>query len=278
MATLLLEPFESGIGRHALAEVALLGAIAGALGFWIVSYGLSYGAESLAHGALPGLVGAALLGAPLAGGALAAAVATALLIAVAARDERIGFETATAVVVTTMLGLGALLALAPETPQRLGELLFGNPLAAGTTEVLAALALALVGAVVLAALHRPLGVLVFDPVASASLGVRAGRLRLALALLLAAVVCVAAQGLGSLLALAAIVAPPLAVRRHVGSAAQALLAGGFVGAFGGVVGIYVSYRLDVAAGAAVALALCGFAAVGSVVPAGLGARASTEAE
>ena len=85
MATLLLEPFESGIGRHALAEVALLGAIAGALGFWIVSYGLSYGAESLAHGALPGLVGAALLGAPLAVtiGGLACAV-FAVLVAVGA--------------------------------------------------------------------------------------------------------------------------------------------------------------------------------------------------
>src|SRR3712207_7434137 len=48
--------------------------------------------------------------------------------------------------------------------------------------------------------------LVFDPVAARSLGLRAGALRVALALLVAAVVCVAAQGLGNLLALAAVVA------------------------------------------------------------------------
>ena len=55
IASFLLDPLEASIGRHALAEVVLLGALSGALGFWVVSYGLSYGTESLAHGLLPGL-------------------------------------------------------------------------------------------------------------------------------------------------------------------------------------------------------------------------------
>jgi ABC-type Mn2+/Zn2+ transport system permease subunit len=266
-ASLLLDPLSSGIGRHAIAEVAFVGALAGALGFWVVSYGLSYGAESLAHGLLPGLVAAALIGAPLVGGALAGAAATAVLIAAAARDERIGFETATAVAVTAMLGLGALLALAPDTPQRLGELLFGDPLSASDADVAVAAALAVAGAAALAALHRPLAALVFDPVAAGSLGVRSGRIRAALALLMAAVVCVAAQGLGNLLALAAVVAPPLTVARHARSASQAVVAGAAVGALGGIAGVYASYALDVAAGAAVALALCAAAAIGAALPA-----------
>jgi ABC-type Mn2+/Zn2+ transport system permease subunit len=262
----MLEPLQSGIGRHALADVILLGAIAGALGFWAVSYGLSYGAESLSHGLLPGLVAAALIGAPLVAGAAAGAVATALLIAVFARDERVGPEAATAVAVTAMLGLGALLALAPATPQRLGELLFGDPLSASGADIAVAAALAVAGGLALVALQRPLAALVFDPVASPSLGVARAPVRMALALLLAAVVCVAVQGLGSLLALAAIVAPPLAVRRHVSSAGQAVLGGAAVGAVAGVAGIYASFKLDLAAGAAVALALCAAAALGSLLP------------
>ena len=121
IANVLLDPLQSSIGRHALAEVMLLGALSGALGFWVVSYGLSYGAESLAHGLLPGLVAAALLGAPLIAGAFAGIALTAVLIALAARDRRVGPETATAVAVTGMLGLGVLLALAPATPQRLAS-------------------------------------------------------------------------------------------------------------------------------------------------------------
>jgi ABC-type Mn2+/Zn2+ transport system permease subunit len=266
-AVLLLDPLQSSIGRNALAEVILLGALSGALGFWVVSYGMSYGAESLAHGLLPGLVAAALIGAPLLAGAFAGTALTAVLIALAARDRRVGPETATAVAVTGMLGLGVLMALAPATPQRLAELLFGDPLAASTGDLVAALALALVGGGALIALQRPLTVVAFDPAGARSLGVRANATRLALAVLLAAAVCVAVQGLGNLLALAAIVAPPLAVRRHVTSARAALLAGAAVGALAGVVGIYASYELDVAAGAAVALALCAAAAIGALTPA-----------
>jgi ABC-type Mn2+/Zn2+ transport system permease subunit len=267
LATFLLEPFQSGIGRHALAEVALLGAVAGAIGFWVVSYGLSYGAESLAHGLLPGLVAASLIGAPLVGGAALGAVAAALLIALAARDERIGFEAATAVAVTSLLGLGALLALASDTPQRLGGLLFGEPLSATGGDIAAAAVFALLAAAALAALHRPLAALVFDPIGSSALGLRGTRVRVALAILLAAAVCIAAQGLGNLLALAAVVAPPLAVRRHVRSPSGAVVGGAAVGALAGVAGIYASFHLDVAAGAAVALALCAAAALGSSLPA-----------
>jgi ABC-type Mn2+/Zn2+ transport system permease subunit len=265
-ASFLLDPLSSGITRMALEQVVLLAAFSGALGFWVVSYGLSYGAESLAHGLLPGLVGAALLGAPLLGGAFAGAAATAVLVALCARDERIGFETGTAVAVTAMLGLGALMALAPSTPQRLAELLFGDPLAASTADVVGAALLLVGGGAVLLALHRPLTAVVFDPVAVRSLGVKAGPVRVALVLLLAVAVCFASRGLGNLLALAVIVAPPLAVRRHVRAPGTAVLAGGAVGAVAGVAGIYASYWFNVAAGASVALALCAAAAIGSALP------------
>jgi ABC-type Mn2+/Zn2+ transport system permease subunit len=266
LASILLDPLQSSIGRSALAEVTLLGALAGALGFWVVSYGLSYGAESLAHGLLPGLVAAALLGAPLLAGAFAGIAGTAILIVLAARDRRVGPETATAVIVTGMLGMGVLLALAPTTPQRLGELLFGDPLSATTGDIAAAAALTAIGGGALIALHRPLAVVAFDPGGAAALGVRGTAVRAALALLLAVAVCVAVQGLGNLLALAAVVAPPLAVRRHVSSVGGAIAAGAAVGAAAGIAGIYASYALDLAAGAAVALALCAAAAIGALVP------------
>ncbi len=141
----LLDPWRSGIDRRALIEVILVGAFCGGLGFWVVSERLSYGAESLAHGLLPGLVLAALASAPLLLGALGGVAAAAVLIALASRDERIGPDTAVAVVVTGLVGLGALLALTPDAPQRLQELLFGDPLGVTDGDLLAALALTLLG-------------------------------------------------------------------------------------------------------------------------------------
>ncbi|HEY6777246.1 MAG TPA: metal ABC transporter permease, partial [Thermoleophilaceae bacterium] len=84
--------------------------------------------------------------------------------------------------------------------------------------------------------------------------------------LLAAAIAVAARGLGALLVLAVLVAPPVAVARHAGTPARAMLAAGAVAVLAAVVGIEVSFHAGTAAGASVALALCLAAAVGAALP------------
>lgn len=264
LADLLLDPWRSGIDRRAIAEVVLLGTFCGGLSFWIASYRLSYPAESLAHGLLPGLVLAALAGVPLLVGAGAGVALAAGLVALAGRDERVGSDTATAVVVSGMFGLGGLLALSPDAPARLEELLFGDPLGVSDGDLAAAAALAVLGGAALVALHRPLTAVAFDPAGAAAAGVAPARVRLALLLLLAAALAVAVQGLGSLLVLAVLVAPAVAVRRHARSPRAAMLAGAGVATGAGVAGIYASHHLGTAAGASVALALCAAAALGSL--------------
>jgi len=257
------DPWRSGIERRAIAEVVLLGGICGALSFWVSSYRLSYPAESLAHGLLPGLVLAALAGLPLLLGAGAGVAVAAALVGLAGRDERIGSDTATAVVVSGMFGLGGLLALSPDVPARLGELLFGDPLGVTDADLVAAAVLAVLGGAVLAAMHRPLTAVAFDPAGAAAAGVRPAVVRLALLFLLAAALAVAVQGLGSLLVLAVLVAPAVAVRGRAHSPRSAMLAGGAVAVVAGLVGLYASHHLGSAAGASVALALCA-AALGSL--------------
>jgi ABC-type Mn2+/Zn2+ transport system permease subunit len=262
----LLDPLRSGIDRRAVLELSLLGAFCGALGFWVVTERLAYAAESLSHGMLPGLVLAALAGASLLLGATGGALVAAAVIALAARDERIGPDTATAVAVTGLVGLGALLALAPDAPQRLDELLFGDPLGVSDGDLAAAAALLVVGGAALVALHRPLCAVAFDPSGAAAAGVRPALVRLALLALLAAAIAVAARGLGALLVLAVLVAPPVAVGRHARTPARAMLVGGAVAVVAGVVGIEVSFHAGTAAGASVALGLCVAAALGAALP------------
>ena len=90
------------ITRRALVEVLILALALGPLGVWVLLHRRAYAAESLSHGLLPGLVLAALAGAPLvlgaAGGALVAAGASAL----AGRDERIGSDIGVAVAVSAL--------------------------------------------------------------------------------------------------------------------------------------------------------------------------------
>lgn len=262
----LLDPWRSGIERRALIEIALIGAFAGGLSFWVTTFRLSYPAESLAHGLLPGLVVAALAGLPLLLGGVGGVAVAAVAIALAGRDPRIGSDTATAVAVTGMLGLGSLLALAPDAPARLEELLFGDPLAVSDGDLLAAGTLVVLGGGALLALHRPLAAVALDAHGARALGVRAELVQLALLCLLAAALAVAVQGLGSLLVLAVLVAPAVAVRGRVGSPGGAIALGALTAVGAGWAGIYASDALGSAAGASVALALCVAAALGSALP------------
>ncbi len=122
----LTDPFSAGIMQRALLEILILGAVGGALGCWIVLAELSYGAESLAHGMFPGLVIAALTGLPLLLGGAIGIVVAALAVALAGRIDGIGRDNAVAVVVTTLFGLGVLLALSPDVPPGIQGLLFGD--------------------------------------------------------------------------------------------------------------------------------------------------------
>jgi ABC-type Mn2+/Zn2+ transport system permease subunit len=226
-----------------------------------VLYRQSYAAESIAHAMLPGLVVAALAGVPLLLGATGGVLVGAGAIALAGRDERVGSDAAVAVAVSALFGLGALLALSPDVPARLGELLFGDLLGVTGGDVLQAAAVAAVAILGLTLGHRALALGIFDPAAARSLGARPSRTEALLLVGLGACTVVAVQGLGNLLAVALVIAPGAAATNCTRRLGPALGASVAIGAVAGVAGLVVSYHWEVAAGASVALcALLAFAA------------------
>lgn len=254
MLEALAEPFSHGIGQRALVEVVILGAVCGPLGVWVVLYRQSYAAESIAHGMLPGLVLAALVGLPLGAGAALGLVVAAAAVSLAGRGAGIGADAAVGVAVTTLFGAGALLALAPDAPARLGELLFGDPLGVTTGDLLASGALAVLVLAALAGLQRQLAAAAFDPQSATSFGVRPGRTELLLLLLLALTTLVAVQALGNLLVVALIIAPSAAALRLAPRLPAAIALAAALAIAAGVGGLYLSHHLKLAAGASIALA------------------------
>jgi ABC-type Mn2+/Zn2+ transport system permease subunit len=274
------EILHSGLLQRALAEIVVLGAACGALGVWLLHLRQAYAAESLAHAMLPGLVLASLASVPLLLGAGGGVLVVAALVALAARDERVGSEVAVGVTVTTAFGFGAVLALAPDVPVGLDRLLFGDLLGAGTADLLAGGALAALLAGALAAGHRQLAVTVFDRVAAPSLGVRPARVELALLALLGIAVVAAVLSLGNLLVFALLVAPAAAALRLGRSVGKQLWLAAALGSGAGVLGLVASIELDIAAGGSIALAAVALYAVAAVArpgKAGAGRRSPVEA-
>jgi ABC-type Mn2+/Zn2+ transport system permease subunit len=251
----MLEPLQEPFMQRALAEVVLIGAAGGALGCWVVFYGLSYAAESLAHSIFPGLVLAAIAGVPLLLGAAPAIVLAALGIALCARIAGVSREAAVAVVVTTMFGLGVLLALSPRSPPGVESLLFGDVFGATDADLAAAAGLVALVAVALRLLHGRLLIAGFDRGTARSLGVSPAFADAALLVLLAAGIVVAVQGLGNLLVVAVFVGPAAAARRLSERMLPMMLLAATFAVLAGVGGLYLSYYAGTAGGASVALAI-----------------------
>ena len=251
----MLEPLQDEFMRRAIAEMTLLGLVGGALGCWVVLYELSYAAESLSHSVFPGVVVAALAGIPLlVGGAPAIAIA-ALAIAATSRMSGVSREIAVGIVVTTMFGLGVLLALSPDSPPGIQGLLFGEILGTSDTDLAAAAALVVVLVMSLALLHGRLLAVGFDRGSARALGLSPAVIDAVLLGLLAVAIVVAVQALGNLL-VAAVVVGPAATARNLSDRIKPMLAiAAATAVLAGVAGLYVSYYAGTAGGASVALAI-----------------------
>jgi ABC-type Mn2+/Zn2+ transport system permease subunit len=251
----MLEPLQDEFMRRALLEVVLLGVAGGALSCWVVLYRLSYAAESLAHSIFPGLVLAALAGAPLILGGAPAIVLAGLAIVLVARVPGVDREVAVGVVVTTMFGLGVLLALSPDSPPGIQEILFGDILGPSDGDLIAAAALAAIVLASLLALHGRLLATGFDRGAARSLGAAPGFTEAALLVLLGAAIVVAVQGLGNLLVVAVFVGPAATARQLSDRAGPMVGLAVAIAVLAGVGGLYLSYYAGTAAGASVALTI-----------------------
>ena len=252
MAHALLQPFAEPFMRRALVELLLLGLVGGLVGSWVVLYELAYSTESLAHALFPGLVVAALVGLPLLLGGTLGVLVAAGAIALVAAVPSIGRDTGVAVVITTLFGLGVVLALSPASPPGIDSLLFGDLL--GVTPADIAVSAALTGVTLAAglALHRSLVVVGFDRGSARVFGARPLPVELALLTLVAVAVLVGVRALGNLLVVALIVGPAASARLLVRRLPALMAVAVLIAWANGLAGLYLSYYVDVAAGAAVA--------------------------
>jgi ABC-type Mn2+/Zn2+ transport system permease subunit len=251
----MFEPFQEPFMQRAIAEMTLLAIAGGALGCWVVLYEVSYAAESLAHSIFPGLVLAAIAGIPLLLGATPAIVLAALAIALVARLPGVGRDVGIAVVVTTMFGLGVLLALSPQSPPGIETLLFGDILGPSDADLISAAVLVALLGVALTLLHGRLLATGFDRGGARALGLSPVCADAALLVLLAAAIVVAVQGLGNLLVVAIFVGPAAAARNLTDRIGPMIATAVAIAALAGLAGLYLSYYAGTAAGASVALAI-----------------------
>jgi ABC-type Mn2+/Zn2+ transport system permease subunit len=246
------EPWTVAPVLRAFVEVAVLSVVGGTLGCWVLFGNLAYSAESLSHAMFPGLVVAALAGAPLLLGGAGGVAVAALAVAAVSQAPVVGRDTAVATVISTLFGLGVLLALAPSSPPGIEGLLFGNLLGLSNADLVAGAGLAVALLLALSVLHERLLAVGFDRPGARSLGVSPSLADAGLLVLLAAAVLVSVEAVGTLLTPAILVAPAAAARHLSRRMAPMMAIATVLSLVAGVAGVYLSFYAGTAAGASVA--------------------------
>ena len=251
---ILLEPLQYDFIIRALLAAVIVGVVCSVLGVYIVLRGMAFLGDAMAHTVLPGVVAAYLLGWPLAVGALIMGVLTALGIGALTSRTALKEDTAIGVILAGLFALGvAMLSLRDNYSIDLAHFLFGNLLGVTAGDLALTAGLGLIVLLFIYLFYKEFLVLSFDPLLAATLRLPTRFLNYLLLMLIAVTIVVALQVVGVALMLAVLVTPA-ATASFLTSRLPAMMAvAAAIGAFSGVVGVYVSYYLNIASGPAVVL-------------------------
>ena len=258
--TWLAEPFALDFVQRALAGGALVAVLCGVVGTWVVVRGMAFLGEALAHGMLPGVALATVLGLPVVLGATVSAVAMSLGIGALQRRGRLSYDTSIGMLFVAMLALGVIvISHSGSFATDATAILFGDILAiSGPDLVLLAIA-TVAGLALAAAAHRPLVALAIDPRTAAVLGLAPRAAQAALVALVTLAVVASYQAVGSLLVVGLLLAPAVAAAQWTSRIPSRMLLAGALGVVAVTAGLLLSWHAGTAAGASIALAAIGLA-------------------
>lgn len=251
----LLTPLAYGFMQRGLLAAVIVGILCAVIGCYVVLRSMAFLGDAMAHAILPGVAVAYLLQGNLIVGALVAAVLVALGIGLFSRQGTLKEDTAIGILFAAALSLGVVLISSIKTyAVDLTHILFGNVLGVNTGDLwlTAGLGIVILGAVVL--LYRPFLIISFDPVLAATLRLPAELLRNVMLILLALTVVVSMQTVGVGLVAAMLVTPAASAYLLTKRLSTMMIIAAAIGAFSSLAGLYLSYYLNVASGAAIILA------------------------
>ncbi|MFI7482707.1 metal ABC transporter permease [Kocuria sp. M1R5S2] len=239
---------------RALATAVVAAVVCAVLSCWLVLIGWSLMGDAVSHAVLPGVVLAYVLGVPFAVGAVVFGLLAVAMIGAVRDTSRVKEDAAMGIVFSTLFALGLVLISVTPSDTDLNHIVFGNLLGVAPGDLVQ---IAVLGAVVLAALvvkRRDFTLYAFDPTHAHAVGLSPRLLGAALLGLLALTAVVALQAVGVILVVAMLIIPGATARLLTDRFGRMLLVAPAVSTACAVLGLYLSYYLDVASGATVVLA------------------------
>ena len=259
-------PFQYGFMVRALIVAVIVGVMCPVAGVYVVTRGLGFMSDGLAHSVLPGVVAAAIFGTAAASvfaGGIPVAIVMALISGYLIKRAGVSEDTSVGILFAPLFALGVIMisvAISQGIPLRvrLEDLLLGNVLGVSSVEMYITLGVA--GAVMLTlyALHKELVFSNFDPTGASVVGLPTEKLEYLLLTLLSMVVVIALQAVGVILVISMLITPAAAALQITRSITGAMLAAALFGVASGISGLYLSFHYNLPSGPVMALVAFSF--------------------
>ena len=255
---LLLTPLQYSFMVRGLTAAVLVGTVCAVVGVYVVVRGMAFFGDALAHSILPGVaVGYLLTGGarePLFWWGTGTAVLVSLAIGAVSKGARIKQDTAIGVIFAGMFALGiAMISTMKSYTVDLTHFLFGDILGISGDQLLTIAIFSGLIILLVAAFYKEFLVITFDPTLAATLRIRTRLFEYLQLVLIALAIAVSFQAVGVALMVAMLVTPAAAAYLLTKRLPVMMVLAAAIASISGVVGLYLSYYINVASGPAIVL-------------------------
>ena len=249
----LTDPFSLEFVQRALLGGVLVAVLCAVAGTWVIVRGMAFLGEALAHGMLPGVALATVLGLPVLVGAAASAAVMGLGIGALQRRAKHSYDTSIGLLFVGMLALGVIvISHAGSFATDATAILFGDILAITSSDLVVLGVAVTVGIAAATLTHRSLVALAIDERVARVLGLGPRLAQTVLVALVTLAVVASYQAVGSLLVVGLLVAPAVAARQWTERIPSTMVLAAGIGSAAVAVGLLVSWHAATAAGATIA--------------------------
>ena len=253
-----LEPLQYEFIQRGMIAAILVGILCAVVGTYIVLRGMAFFGDALAHTILPGIaLGYLVTGGarePLFWWALGTAIVAALGIGAISKSSAIKEDTAIGIIFAGMFALGiALISTVRSYAVDLSHFLFGDVLSVSPGNLWLIVIFGAVVLLVVFALYKEFLTLSFDPILAITLRLPVGLLNNILLSLIAVTVAVSLQTVGVALMVAMLVTPAATASLLTQRLSRMMFLAALIASLSGIIGLYFSYYLSIASGAAIVL-------------------------
>ncbi|MCJ7733008.1 MAG: metal ABC transporter permease [Anaerolineales bacterium] len=260
---LLLTPLNYSFMVRGLTAAVLTGIVSAVIGVYVVVRGMAFFGDALAHSILPGVaVGYLVTGGakePLFWWGTGTAVLVSLAIGAISKGARIKQDTAIGIIFAGMFALGiAIISTVKSYTVDLTHFLFGDVLGVSGNQLIMIAVFSGLILLLVFAFYKEFLVITFDPTLATTLRIPTQAFEYLQLVLIALAIAVSFQAVGVALMVAMLVTPAAAAYLLTKRLAVMMVLAAAIASASGVIGLYLSYYVNVASGPAIVLVATAF--------------------